>query len=354
MASILQKAVVPFAWYSRRLETDPLVTKSLTSGVMYAAGDAIAQTIEHYRDQSENRDRKKPFKIDEKRLITFFLYGTFVGGPLMHFWFGWLDTLPSIMYSLRKNKQRRDIMNAISLLKRYGIEINYDAGKIPQAKKLPKWINKSAKILMDQFVFSSSYTFIFFMTIGVGMGSWEKHEAKTLHDDVVKVESAIEYNKDAEHVSIPVPKTSLGISRANSLSHGVVSPFNVGIAEQDNEAISNLLSADEVKQSLEQELLALKKKYGTVSDERLDQVLSLLQEHEKAHPSLSWSDVVEKAWNTCKRQYVKTFIADCIVWPPLQLINFTFVPLKYQVLYVNVANLGWNTFLSIMANEPPH
>ena len=43
--------------------------------------------------------------------------------------------------------------------------------------------------------------------------------------------------------------------------------------------------------------------------------------------------------------------ADCVVWPPLQLINFTFVPLQYRVLYVNVANLFWNTFLSLQANK---
>ena len=43
--------------------------------------------------------------------------------------------------------------------------------------------------------------------------------------------------------------------------------------------------------------------------------------------------------------------SDCLVWPPLQLINFTFVPLRLQVLYVNIANLGWNTFLSVMANK---
>lgn len=51
----------------------------------------------------------------------------------------------------------------------------------------------------------------------------------------------------------------------------------------------------------------------------------------------------------CLSVPLQTYIADCVVWPPLQLINFTFVPLRLQVLYINLANLGWNTFLSMMA-----
>lgn len=47
---------------------------------------------------------------------------------------------------------------------------------------------------------------------------------------------------------------------------------------------------------------------------------------------------------------LQTYVADCVVWPPLQLINFTFVPLRLQVLYINACNLAWNTFLSMMAS----
>ena len=59
---------------------------------------------------------------------------------------------------------------------------------------------------------------------------------------------------------------------------------------------------------------------------------------------------VHKAWEHTKKVYIPTYIADWVVWPPLQLVNFTFVPVRYQVLYVNVCNLLWNTFLSFMAN----
>jgi len=76
-----------------------------------------------------------------------------------------------------------------------------------------------------------------------------------------------------------------------------------------------------------------------------------LQQNSK---ELTWEAIWKQTWQRTKAVYVETYIADCVVWPPLQLINFSFVPLKYQVLYVNVANLFWNTFLSFMANKPSH
>ena len=42
------------------------------------------------------------------------------------------------------------------------------------------------------------------------------------------------------------------------------------------------------------------------------------------------------------------------MWPLLQMVNFTLVPQHLRVLYVNVCNIGWNTFLSTMANASPH
>ena len=63
------------------------------------------------------------------------------------------------------------------------------------------------------------------------------------------------------------------------------------------------------------------------------------------------ADVWQHSWQKVREVYVETFVMDCLVWPPLQLINFTFIPVRLQFLYVNVANLAWNTFLSLMANK---
>lgn len=35
-----------------------------------------------------------------------------------------------------------------------------------------------------------------------------------------------------------------------------------------------------------------------------------------------------------------------LVWPAVQTVNFTFLPLQYRVLFANVVSIGWNSYLS--------
>ena len=44
--------------------------------------------------------------------------------------------------------------------------------------------------------------------------------------------------------------------------------------------------------------------------------------------------------------YVEALKKNWMIWPPVQAINFTYVPLHHRVLVVNVVSLGWNCYLS--------
>ncbi|KAJ5929843.1 hypothetical protein N7454_006793 [Penicillium verhagenii] len=56
------------------------------------------------------------------------------------------------------------------------------------------------------------------------------------------------------------------------------------------------------------------------------------------------SDVGEKL----RHSWVPSYKANLLVWPFVQGVNFTFVPLELRVLVVNVVSLGWNCFLSLL------
>jgi hypothetical protein len=49
-----------------------------------------------------------------------------------------------------------------------------------------------------------------------------------------------------------------------------------------------------------------------------------------------------------KKSYVPGLKANWLVWPAVQSVNFTMVPLEHRVLVVNIVSLGWNCFLSYL------
>ncbi|ELT87101.1 hypothetical protein CAPTEDRAFT_150250 [Capitella teleta] len=56
----------------------------------------------------------------------------------------------------------------------------------------------------------------------------------------------------------------------------------------------------------------------------------------------------EEIKSEIKCKFVPLIIADCCFWPPMQAINFRFVPPQFRVLYVACCTLFWDGFLSYM------
>jgi hypothetical protein len=65
-----------FSAYTRLLEKYPILTKMLTSGVLFSLGDAFTQIVV---------DKKT--KFDYARNLNLFLVGTTYVGPLLHVWY---------------------------------------------------------------------------------------------------------------------------------------------------------------------------------------------------------------------------------------------------------------------------
>lgn len=51
-------------------------------------------------------------------------------------------------------------------------------------------------------------------------------------------------------------------------------------------------------------------------------------------------------------KFLPTYIADLMLWPPAQFVNFFLVPAYLRVVYVSVVTLGWNCYLSHMKHKP--
>jgi len=48
-----------------------------------------------------------------------------------------------------------------------------------------------------------------------------------------------------------------------------------------------------------------------------------------------------------RNKYYAILVMSQKVWVPAQLVNFEVVPQDFQVLFVSLINVAWNTYLSL-------
>lgn len=56
---------------------------------------------------------------------------------------------------------------------------------------------------------------------------------------------------------------------------------------------------------------------------------------------------VESVVHRLKSEYTTILKTNYIIWPAAQIINFALIPLNYQVLFVQLVAVIWNTYLSL-------
>ena len=272
----------PFVAYNAALERQPLLTKSATSGIMYAAGDAIAQYGEHYHANAALPvERRAAFAFDYRRLGVFLVWGGVVAGPLYTVWFGFLDNLPVTLYRLRQNRNRLQILRAYATLKRAGIDVKFSESQIPDAARFSKYSEKVVKIAADQLIFSSLYTLAFFVGIGMGNGAVERWVAER---------RALAFDE---------------------VQHELEDKLKLKLTKPDLQ--------------LEKDLLRLKSRLqggggGREEAAAIERLLGVLEEQRKAKLTLvpSWPDIWHSTWAHTREVYWPTYFADCLVWPFLQ------------------------------------
>uniref|UniRef100_A0A7R9WT51 Peroxisomal membrane protein MPV17 n=1 Tax=Craspedostauros australis TaxID=1486917 RepID=A0A7R9WT51_9STRA len=58
-----------------------------------------------------------------------------------------------------------------------------------------------------------------------------------------------------------------------------------------------------------------------------------------------------KVWEMIKSETMKLVMAEWVVWVPTMFLTFRYVPVKFQVLTINLVGVFWNTYLSFMVSE---
>ncbi|CAG9329733.1 unnamed protein product [Blepharisma stoltei] len=59
---------------------------------------------------------------------------------------------------------------------------------------------------------------------------------------------------------------------------------------------------------------------------------------------------LKQGYEKIQKDYWETLIVNWKVWPAAMMINFSFIPLHTQVIFVNFIALFWNSYLSYISN----
>ncbi|XP_022216672.1 mpv17-like protein [Drosophila obscura] len=59
----------------------------------------------------------------------------------------------------------------------------------------------------------------------------------------------------------------------------------------------------------------------------------------------------DKIKKRIRESYFSIMIKNYMLWPAAQFVNFTFVPLPYQVIYAQFIALIWNCYISLILNK---
>ncbi|GLU15919.1 hypothetical protein SLE2022_323720 [Rubroshorea leprosula] len=74
--------VGPLGWYLSKLESKPLITKSITTSLIFAAADVTSQMI-----------TSSPCSFDSVRTLRMAVYGLLLLGPSQHVWFTFVSKI---------------------------------------------------------------------------------------------------------------------------------------------------------------------------------------------------------------------------------------------------------------------
>ncbi|XP_023934977.1 mpv17-like protein 2 [Bicyclus anynana] len=55
-----------------------------------------------------------------------------------------------------------------------------------------------------------------------------------------------------------------------------------------------------------------------------------------------------------KQKFAYTYLGDWLFWPPVQFINFYYLPTHYRVFYINFTTMIFNVFLSFIKHYDQH
>ncbi|XP_059405236.1 peroxisomal membrane protein 2-like [Carassius carassius] len=114
--------------YLSLLKKYPILTKSVTSGILSALGNLLSQALEYRKSNKENSPKKK---INVLGPLQFAVFGLFITGPVSHYFYHLLEVLfpNTVPYCLIKRLLLERLIFAPAFLLLFYVVMNALEGK---------------------------------------------------------------------------------------------------------------------------------------------------------------------------------------------------------------------------------
>ncbi|KCV73312.1 hypothetical protein H696_00853 [Fonticula alba] len=182
MAAIARALQRTMQSYAEANAQHPLLVKALTSGVMFGAGDCIAQTL-------VPPPKGDPQVYDWRRTLAFASFGLLLAGPTFHVWYGRLDHLPKAIARVRNAATLRAPAGAVtattagpsggSLLAARMSLLRQPASPAEVAAVPTRYVI-ATKVACDQLIFAPVFLPVFVFYTGAFRGGSVADSAATL------------------------------------------------------------------------------------------------------------------------------------------------------------------------------
>jgi len=80
----------PLQWYTQMLDTHPIATKVITSGLISGSGDLLCQYLSSTENNEIEDEKQHNNSYDWRRTINFTILGGALVAPTVHVWYGYL------------------------------------------------------------------------------------------------------------------------------------------------------------------------------------------------------------------------------------------------------------------------
>lgn len=81
----------PFAWYSQKLDTHPIMTKSISAFIVTGFGNVMSQAVASDDDGDNEEALDKQSTVDWNRAGRFAMLNAVISAPIFHFWYNYLS-----------------------------------------------------------------------------------------------------------------------------------------------------------------------------------------------------------------------------------------------------------------------